>query len=79
VGGTESHDLVEVRSRTGADHGAALESLTWKKKRRLLQGALTYMSGGADRPFRIDLVAVQVSEGDGRPVTVDHLKSVVGG
>ena len=52
--------FVEVRTRRGEEHGTPEESLTRRKQARLALAAQEYLQerGGAERPWRIDLVAV---------------------
>ncbi len=66
--------FVEVRSRTGEEHGHALEAITPQKRARVVRAARLYLD--AETPaaggFRFDVVAVTFWE-DGRPPDVVHI------
>ena len=74
--------FVEVRSRTGEDHGHALEAITPQKRARVVRAARLYLD--AETPaasgFRFDVVAVTFWE-DGRRPEVVHIPNAfeVGG
>jgi len=55
--------FVEVRTRQGQEMGTPEESITAAKKERLISLAHNYLQehGEEERPFRIDLVAVELS------------------
>ncbi len=52
--------FVEVKERTGSSHGAAIESVTPLKRRRLLRAARLYAAkhGLSESPLRFDVVAI---------------------
>jgi putative endonuclease len=66
--------FVEVRSRTGEEHGHALEAITPRKRARVVRAARLYLD--AETPaadgFRFDVVAVTFWDG-GRPPDVVHI------
>ena len=53
--------FVEVRYRRQAHHGGALESIDWRKQRRLLHAASHYLQRYrlSNQPCRIDVLAIQ--------------------
>ena len=54
--------FVEVKTRRGDALGAPEEAVTAAKRRKLIATAQTYlMERGEDRPFRIDVIAVQLT------------------
>jgi putative endonuclease len=61
------HDLVfvEVKTRRGNAYGLPEESVTVRKQRKLIQTAIFYLDlhNCAERSWRIDVVAVQLSTG----------------
>jgi len=66
--------FVEVRSRTGEEHGHALEAITPHKRARVIRAARLYMD--AETPvaggYRFDVVAVTFWD-DGRQPDVVHI------
>jgi putative endonuclease len=74
--------FVEVRSRTGEDHGHALEAITPQKRARVIRAARLYLD--AEMPaalgYRFDVVAVTFWD-DGRDPDVVHIANAfeVGG
>jgi putative endonuclease len=70
--------FVEVRTRRFGGLVGPEESLTRGKQQRLLRAAEHYLqaAAAADRPWRIDLVAIEVGP-SGRVHRVEHLRSVV--
>lgn len=60
--------FVEVRARRGSDCGTAAESVTRQKQWKVSRAAAAYLAanGGADRPCRFDVVAIDYDL-DGRP------------
>jgi putative endonuclease len=66
--------FVEVRSRTGEQHGHALEAITPRKRARVVRAARLYLD--AETPaaagFRFDVVAVTFWD-DGRRPDVIHI------
>jgi putative endonuclease len=63
----DEHDLifVEVKARRGTSYGLPEDALTFFKRRKLLELASYYLDlhTCADRSWRIDVVAVQFSNG----------------
>jgi putative endonuclease len=53
--------FVEVKARRGRGHGLPEEAITPRKKKHLLESAQHYLqeSGWTDRPWRIDVVAIE--------------------
>jgi putative endonuclease len=74
--------FVEVRSRTGEEHGHALEAITPRKRARVIRAARLYLD--AESPaaagYRFDVVAVTFWD-DGRDPDVVHIANAfeVGG
>ena len=57
--------FVEVRSRTGTEFGTPEESVTRKKRQKLITCALDYISSHdnpEDQVWRIDVVAIEMDE-----------------
>ncbi len=77
----EAGDLlafVEVRCRRGDSMGAAIESLTLSKQRRLVALAEAYDRANESLPSqrRIDLIALDLAR-DGRLVSLQHVEGAV--
>jgi len=70
--------FVEVKTRRGDSLGAPEEAVTAAKRRKLIATAQTYLMerGEEDRPFRIDVIAVQLTPA-GRLVEVRHYPAAV--
>jgi putative endonuclease len=70
--------FVEVRTRRVGGLVGPEESITRRKQQRLLRAAEHYLqaAAAAERPWRIDLVAIEV-DATGRVRRVEHLRSVV--
>ena len=70
--------FVEVRTRRVGGLVGPEESVTGQKQRRILRAAEHYLqaAGAAERPWRVDLVAVEVDR-QGRLERVEHLRSVI--
>ncbi|HEX3697754.1 MAG TPA: YraN family protein [Polyangia bacterium] len=66
--------FVEVRSRTGDDHGHPLDSITARKRAQVIRAARLFLEAEpiAAVGFRFDVVAVTFPEGSGDPEVV-HL------
>lgn len=66
----DAHELVfiEVKTRRGNAYGLPEEAVTFRKQQKIMQVASYYLDlhDCADRSWRIDVVAVQMSAG-GRP------------
>ncbi|HEV7234900.1 MAG TPA: YraN family protein [Ktedonobacteraceae bacterium] len=66
----DAHDLifVEVKTRRGNAYGLPEEAVTFRKQQKLIQLASYYLALHAcsERSWRIDVVAVQMSQG-GKP------------
>jgi putative endonuclease len=74
--------FVEVRSRTGEEHGHALEAITPHKRGRVIRAARLYLDAETPdaRGYRFDVVAVTFWD-DGREPDVVHIPNAfeVGG
>lgn len=72
--------FVEVRARRGESFGTPEESLTPRKKARLIRAAETYLSENelGDAPWRIDFVAVELSR-KGELLRVEVIENAVTG
>ena len=70
--------FVEVKTRRGDSLGAPEEAVTAAKRRKLIATAQTYLleRGEGDRPFRIDVIVVQLTPA-GRLVEVRHYPAAV--
>lgn len=70
--------FVEVKTRRGISYGSPEEAVTHTKRRRLIAAAQSYLIATAaeERPYRIDVVAVQLSPG-GQALAIRHLRSAV--
>jgi len=70
--------FIEVRTRRGNALGTPEESVTPKKRSRMIDAAQAYLQANQaeDREWRIDMVAVEMSF-DGRLQRVDVLQNVV--
>jgi putative endonuclease len=64
--------FVEVRSRTGEESGDPLETLTARKRARVIRAARLYLDSGAPlaAAYRFDVVGVTFSTDGGEPVVV---------
>lgn len=69
--------VCEVKTRSGASHGAPLEAVTWHKRARLRQLAARWMKAHRTRAagLRIDVVGVLLPP-TGDPV-IDHVRWAV--
>ena len=69
--------FVEVKTRSSHRCGHPLESVTPRKRQRLLRAAALYLQtkGDGDRPCRFDVVAITVTR-DGT-ARVEHLRDVI--
>ena len=72
--------FVEVKTRRGTSHGAPEEAITPAKRARLVAAAQSYLAEIAapdDRPFRIDVLAVDIAA-SGAFQGVRHFPRAVG-
>jgi putative endonuclease len=70
--------FVEVRTRRAGPPGAAEESVGPAKRERLARLAYTYLAAAGDeRPWRIDVVAVDL-DARGRVTRIAHIPHAVG-
>ncbi len=71
--------FIEVRTRRGEAYGSPEESITPRKRERLLRLALQFLEAHAeygDCPWRIDLVAIQL-DSSGHIHRLELIKSIV--
>ena len=70
--------MVEVKLRSRGAWGTPEEAVTSSKQRRLIQTAWAYLekSGGMDRDWRIDVVAIETSS-SGEIARLDHYRDAV--
>jgi putative endonuclease len=70
--------FVEVKTRRGTALGLPEEAVTARKRQHLVAASAAYLQamGSEDRPFRIDVVAVQLSSA-GALLEVRHYPSAV--
>ncbi|MFB5759748.1 YraN family protein [Paenibacillus medicaginis] len=68
--------FIEVRSRTGATHGTAAESVTARKIAQVRHIAEIYlhMRGAADIPVRFDMIAVRLLP-DQQAEVMEHIEA----
>jgi putative endonuclease len=69
--------FVEVKTRTSTDFGGATAAVDWNKAVRLRAAAYNYLKihNFYDKPFRIDVIAVTVTQ-EGR-ATLEHFLSAI--
>jgi len=70
--------FVEVRTKSNLNFGSPEESITEKKKKRLVSSALTYMATHQDIPdlWRIDVVAIEINL-EGKPERIEIIENAV--
>ncbi|MCS7251916.1 MAG: YraN family protein [Thermoflexus sp.] len=70
--------FIEVRAKRTDRFGAPEESLTPRKRQRLLQTALAYLEqwDGPEPCWRVDLASVSL-DAQGRPVSVTFLENIL--
>ncbi len=70
--------FVEVKARTSHDFGRPEESVTRRKRRKLIQTAQAYLqsTGRAQVPWRIDVIAADMDR-KGNLIRLEHLEDVV--
>ena len=70
--------FVEVRTRRVGGLVGPVESVTGPKQRRVVRAAELYLQVvvGVERPWRVDIVAVEVDR-QGRVSRVEHLRNVL--
>ncbi|WP_322798603.1 YraN family protein [Thermoflexus sp.] len=70
--------FIEVRARRTDRFGSPEESLTPRKRQRLLQTALAYLGQweGPEPCWRVDLASVSL-DAQGRPVSVTFLENIL--
>jgi len=70
--------VIEVKTRGGEALGAPEEAVTAAKRRKLIATAQTYLMehGIADRAFRIDVIAAQLTPA-GRLIEIRHYPTAV--
>jgi len=71
--------FVEVRTRTSDEYGTPEESITPRKRKKLVACALDYIALHEklhDAPWRIDVVGVELDQ-DGLPSRADIIESAV--
>lgn len=71
--------FVEVKTRRGTGMGLPEEAVTAAKRRKLVAAAQAYLeaTGAAERAYRIDVIAVQLSP-SGKLLEVRHYERAVG-
>lgn len=70
--------FVEVRTRRGDRFGTPEESITPRKRARLISAALTYLNehAASNRAWRIDVVAIEIGP-RGEVVRFNHLENAL--
>ncbi|MGE5700904.1 MAG: YraN family protein [Clostridia bacterium] len=68
--------FVEVKTRRSTLFGTPMESITWKKQRKLRQAALAFLQSSAfpAASFRFDVISVFYGSEGGEPL-VEHIHS----
>lgn len=68
--------FVEVRSRTGSEHGHPLEMVTTKKQRQVVRTARLFLQEEQvpASGYRFDVIAVEFSSGGGNPPALTHIE-----
>lgn len=68
--------FVEVRTRRAASVDAAFESITPRKRQRLLAAIHTYLTetGLESEAWRVDIIAVAVRRGSPPIIDIEHLE-----
>jgi len=71
--------FVEVRTRRSQSFGTPEESVTARKRERLIALAQAYMEGRDDLPlsWRIDVVAVELTR-DGKVIRLELIENAIG-
>jgi putative endonuclease len=71
--------FVEVKARTNNRFGQPEDSLTWKKKQRLIKTAWAFMSQHklVDDAWRFDVLALQISP-QGQLLNLEHYRNAFG-
>ena len=75
----DCHVFVEVRTRTGDAYGTPEESITPRKRDKLVTCALDYVAKHKelqDAHIRIDVVAIEL-DAEGRPTRTEIIESAV--
>jgi putative endonuclease len=72
--------FVEVRTKTGPAYGAPEESVTFIKKGRLINAALSYLNEQTKPQdlWRIDFIAVELDE-KGKTLRMEHIENAITG
>jgi putative endonuclease len=70
--------FVEVRAKTSKQFGTAEESITERKKKRLIALAEAYLSDCADQPAscRIDIIAIQL-DAQGKLIRLNTIENAI--
>ncbi|MGC4084051.1 MAG: YraN family protein [Vicinamibacterales bacterium] len=63
--------FVEVKTRAGDDYGSGADAITWRKRRRMIGLASTWVARERlhERPIRFDVVAIELTD-DGPRIEV---------
>ena len=71
--------FVEVRTKSTRTFGTPEESLTIKKKQKLVAVSQHYLQHRDIQPpfWRIDFIAVEL-DGNGRPIRIEHFENAIG-
>lgn len=71
--------FVEVRAKSSLNCGTPEESVTTRKKRKLVLVAQDYVQKHnlSESSWRIDFIAVEV-DNTGKPLRIEHIESAVG-
>ena len=58
--------IVEVRQRARSDYGGALQSVTWRKQRKIIRATRYFLQAHREwraHPLRFDVIAIEGSPG----------------
>lgn len=70
--------FVEVRSKSSSDFGTPEESITFAKKEKVINTALTYLSSQqkAADSWQIDFIGIEFTQ-DGKVRRINHLENAI--
>lgn len=68
--------FVEVRSRSSTRFGTAVESVDWRKRRKVRQAAVAFLAANrvCTPRFRFDIISIQVY-GNGQDPVLEHIEN----
>jgi len=71
--------FIEVRTKTGKSFGSPEESITGRKKEKLISTALDYLNAHQNLPenWRIDFVAIEIDPQSEKPSRIEIIENAV--